>query len=119
MRITSVRTRPLALAFKKPYRWAGRVDFGAINVLVEIKTDEGITGYGESIAARPADSVIAAPNGVGFLLLGESPFDIEQPTPPHPSPSVLAISAKQFTMPAWRSCGARACGSTTRASWRC
>ncbi len=78
MRITSIRTRPLALAFQEPYHWAGRVDYGAVNVLVEVETDEGITGCGESTAARPADGVIAALRGVAPLLIGESPFDIER-----------------------------------------
>lgn len=78
MRITALRTRPLALAFKEPYHWAGRVDYGAVNVLVEVETDEGITGYGESTAARPAEGVVAALQGVAGLLVGEPPADIER-----------------------------------------
>ncbi len=78
MKITFLHTRPLALAFKEPYHWAGRVDYGAVNVLVEVGTDEGIAGYGESTAARPADGVMAALHGIAPLLIGEPPFDIER-----------------------------------------
>lgn len=77
MKITSLHTRPLVLAFREPYHWAGRVDYGAVNVLIEVGTDEGITGYGESTAARPADGVMAALHGIAPLLIGQSPFDIE------------------------------------------
>ncbi len=78
MKITSIRTRPLALPFKEPYHWAGRADYGTVNVLVEVETDEGIIGYGESTAARPAEGVIAALQGIAPLLIGESPFDSER-----------------------------------------
>ncbi len=81
MKITDIRARPLALAFKKPYHWAGRVDYGAVNLLVEVETDEGITGYGETTAARPADIAFAALRGVAPLFIGESPFDIERLMP--------------------------------------
>lgn len=78
MKITAIRTRPLALAFREPYHWAGRVDYGAVNLLVEVETDAGITGYGETTAARPADIASAALRGITPLFIGESPFDIER-----------------------------------------
>ena len=78
MKITAIRTRPLALAFKEPYHWAGRCDLGAVTVLIEVETDEGLTGYGESTASRPAEGVISQLQGIAPLLIGESPFDVER-----------------------------------------
>ncbi len=78
MKITAVRTRPLALAFKEPYHWAGRCDLGAVNLLVEVETDEGLTGYGESTAARPAEGASSLLQGVTPLFIGEPPCDVER-----------------------------------------
>jgi L-alanine-DL-glutamate epimerase-like enolase superfamily enzyme len=78
MKITEVRLRPLALAFKEPYHWAGRVDIGAVNVLVEVDTTDGITGYGVSTAGFPAEGAVRLLHGIVPLLVGRSPFDIER-----------------------------------------
>ena len=75
MKITSIRLTPLFLEFKEPYHWAGRVDRGAAVVLVEVETDEGIVGVGESTAALPAESTVAALRGVSALFIGESVWD--------------------------------------------
>jgi len=78
MKISQIRTTPLALRFKAPYYWAGRCDLGSVVVLVEVETDEGIVGIGESTAGRPAEGVISLLRGVSPLFVGESPFDIER-----------------------------------------
>jgi muconate cycloisomerase len=78
LRITQVRTTPLALAFRKPYHWSGRRDEGATVVLVEVETDEGIAGVGESTAGRPAEGTDAALRGVAPLFEGESPWDLQR-----------------------------------------
>lgn len=78
MKITALRATPLALRFREPYHWAGRVDYGAVNLLVEVETDEGISGYGETTAARPADIAFTALQGVAPLFEGRSPFEVER-----------------------------------------
>ena len=78
MRISRIVTTPLFLQFKEPYHWAGRVDYGAAVVLVEVETDEGITGIGESTAAFPADGTVSALQGVAPLFLGQSVFDFQR-----------------------------------------
>lgn len=78
MKIASMKTTPLALAFKEPYHWAGRVDYAAAVVLVEVETDDGLTGVGESVAAFPAEGTVAALQGVAPLFIGEPVFDIER-----------------------------------------
>jgi L-alanine-DL-glutamate epimerase-like enolase superfamily enzyme len=78
MKIAAIKTTPLALAFKEPYHWAGRVDYAAAVVLVEVETDEGLTGIGESVAAFPAEGTVAELRGVAPLFIGEPVFDIER-----------------------------------------
>jgi L-alanine-DL-glutamate epimerase-like enolase superfamily enzyme len=78
MKIARLATTPLALAFKEPYHWAGRVDHAAAVVLVEVETDDGLVGIGESVAAFPAEGTVAALQGVAPLFVGQSAFDIER-----------------------------------------
>ncbi|MEE4274609.1 MAG: mandelate racemase/muconate lactonizing enzyme family protein [Thermoleophilia bacterium] len=78
MRIADIRTTPLMLAFKEPYHWAGRVDHGAGVVLVEVETDDGLVGVGESVAALPADGTVAAIRAVTPLFLGQPAHDVER-----------------------------------------
>jgi L-alanine-DL-glutamate epimerase-like enolase superfamily enzyme len=78
MKITRIKTTPLALRLKEPYHWAGRVDYGAALVLVEVETDAGLVGLGESTAGFPAESTIQLLQGVAPLFLGEPVFDIER-----------------------------------------
>ena len=78
MKIAAIKTTPLALAYSEPYHWAGRVDYAAAVVLVEVETDDGLVGIGESVAAFPAEGTVAALQGVTPLFIGESVFDIER-----------------------------------------
>jgi L-alanine-DL-glutamate epimerase-like enolase superfamily enzyme len=78
MKIAAIKATPLALAFRQPYHWAGRVDHAAAVVLVEVETDDGLLGVGESVAAFPADGTVAALQGVAPLFVGQPVFDIER-----------------------------------------
>jgi muconate cycloisomerase len=77
MKIREIRTTPLALPFKEPYHWAGRLDLGATLVLIEVETDTGIVGIGESVGTRPAHATAEMIRAASRFFLGESPFDIE------------------------------------------
>ena len=55
MKIIDIRTTPLLCKFKQPYHWAQGVTLGAAVILIEVETDEGITGIGESVAARQSN----------------------------------------------------------------
>ncbi len=78
MKIAAISTTPLALAFKEPYHWAGRVDHGAAVVLVEVETDDGLVGIGESVSAFPAEGTVAELRGVAPLVIGQPVHDIER-----------------------------------------
>jgi L-alanine-DL-glutamate epimerase-like enolase superfamily enzyme len=78
MKISGIKTTPLLLPFKEPYYWAGRVDLGTAVILVEVETDEGLVGVGESTAGLPAEGVLQALQGVVPCFIGEPVFDIER-----------------------------------------
>jgi L-alanine-DL-glutamate epimerase-like enolase superfamily enzyme len=78
MRISSIVATPLFLEFKEPYHWAGRVDYGASVVLVEVQTDDGVTGVGESTAAFPADGTVSALRDIAPVFVGQSAFDFQR-----------------------------------------
>lgn len=75
MKITDIRTTPLLVPYKKPYHWAqGTVD-GATVILVEVETDEGITGYGECIGTPSVAAIQAHLKLAGEICIGRSPFE--------------------------------------------
>ena len=78
MKIARIQTTPLALAFNEPYHWAGRVDHAAAVVLVEVETDDGLVGIGESVAGFPAEGTVAALQGVAPLFEDQPVFDVER-----------------------------------------
>jgi L-alanine-DL-glutamate epimerase-like enolase superfamily enzyme len=78
MKITQIKTTPLALRFKEPYHWAGRVDYGCAVVLIEVETDSGLTGVGESTAGFPAEATVQLLKGVAPQFTGQPVFDIER-----------------------------------------
>ena len=75
MRISEVVTTPLWIPYKQPYHWAHGVTLGAGVVLVEVRTDEGVTGYGESIATPSAEAICTYLSLAADLCIGRSPFE--------------------------------------------
>jgi muconate cycloisomerase len=80
LRITAVRLTPLFLPFQQPYHWAYGVTEGAEPVLVEIDTDAGVTGIGESVGATDAATVASALRRITPDLIGHDGFDIARLT---------------------------------------
>lgn len=78
MRITAIECTPLSLPFSEPYHWAGRVDHGATVVLVRVRTDAGIVGVGESLAALDAGATLAGLRQVAPLFVGQPAHDVER-----------------------------------------
>lgn len=80
MKITDLRTTILSVPFSKPTFWPfGRWD-GSTVIVIEIETDEGITGLGESICLQnlAAEAVELLIQGTKPLLIGQDPFDTER-----------------------------------------
>jgi L-alanine-DL-glutamate epimerase-like enolase superfamily enzyme len=80
VRITEVRLTPLFLPYRQPYYWAYGIVDGAETVLVEVDTDAGVTGVGESVGATDAAAVLAALRRVTPDLVGHEAFDIARLT---------------------------------------
>ena len=75
MKISKVVTTPLLVPYKKPYHWAQGVIQGAEVILVEVHTDNGFVGYGESIATPSAEAIQAFIKLAGDICLDQTPFD--------------------------------------------
>jgi muconate cycloisomerase len=70
MKITAIRTTPLLCKLKQPYHWAQGVNYAAPVILIEVETDAGIVGIGESVASptlMPVHAIIrdAIPHFIG------------------------------------------------------
>lgn len=75
MKISEIVTTPLWIPYKQPYHFAQGVILGAGVILVEVRTDEGVTGYGESIATPSAEGIQAYIARAADLCIGRSPFE--------------------------------------------
>ncbi|MGP4023906.1 mandelate racemase/muconate lactonizing enzyme family protein [Actinomadura sp. 3N407] len=78
MRITAVRATPVAVPYRSDEVWAFGRRSGLVSVLVEVDTDEGLTGLGEAAAYPSADIVLGALRSVEPLVVGSDPLRIEQ-----------------------------------------
>ena len=75
MKISEVLTTPLWIPYEQPFHWSQGVTHGAEVILVEVHTDDGVVGYGESIAAPSADAVRAQLSLAADFCVGRSPFE--------------------------------------------
>ena len=78
MLITGIRTTPLLVRNKVPYHWAHGVTYGAEVILVEVQTDDGISGYGECIGTPSAAGVMSFVDLAAQHVIGQSVFRSRQ-----------------------------------------
>jgi len=78
VRITGIRATPVAVPFTREETWAFGRRRGLISVLVELTTDEGVTGLGEAAAYPAAPVVEATLRSIEPLVVGADPFAIER-----------------------------------------
>lgn len=84
MKITEVEAIPLRMPLAHPYELAIGTRLKAHVVIVVVRTDEGIVGYGDAspadglpIASETQDSIVAVVrNHLAHLLLGENPLEV-------------------------------------------
>ena len=72
--ITAVKTTPLLVPYSELYYWAQGVIEGAAVVLVEVHTDAGIVGYGESIGSPSPTAIEEYLAGAARICIGRNPF---------------------------------------------
>ncbi len=74
MKITEIKTTPLLVPYTKPFYWAqGTID-GACVILVEVHTDNGIIGFGESIGSPSPRGVQLYLDEAARICKGRDPF---------------------------------------------
>ena len=74
MKITEVRTTPLLVPYSEPFYWAHGVMGGASVVMVEVHTDAGIIGFGESIGSPVPTAMVSYINLAARHCVGRDPF---------------------------------------------
>ena len=75
MKISEIVTTPLWIPYKQPFHCSQGVTHGAEVILVEVHTDDGVVGYGESIATPSAEAVRAHLSLAADFCIGRSPFE--------------------------------------------
>jgi glucarate dehydratase len=72
MKITNVRLTPVNIPLDIPFLWTGGLYPGTTKVVIEVETDEGLTGLGEA----PSDELMPALKGLADRVVGNDPLDI-------------------------------------------
>lgn len=75
MKIRNIRTTPLLCAFKQAYHWSQGINWAAPVILIEVETDAGILGIGESVASPVIAPVLAILQDAIPHFLGKSAYD--------------------------------------------
>ena len=72
MKITRIRATQVNIPLEAPLLWTGGLYPGASKTIVEVETDEGLTGLGEA----PSVAVAATIEQMGEVLTGADPLDV-------------------------------------------
>ena len=74
MKIKSINCYPLLINNKYPYYWSHGIINSTEIILIEIEAENGVKGYGESIATPSGEGVKAFIDSASGLLIGEDIF---------------------------------------------
>jgi L-alanine-DL-glutamate epimerase-like enolase superfamily enzyme len=82
MKITEIRWTPVLFRYRQPEIASYGSRTGQVNLIVEVDTDQGITGLGETYTASGVwlEAVCGALEAARKLLIGEDPRDVERLT---------------------------------------
>jgi glucarate dehydratase len=75
MKIVETKVTQVSMPLQAPIRWAYGTRTTTVRNVVQIKTDEGLVGLGESRGSIQVASLISA---FGKKLIGEDPFNLER-----------------------------------------
>jgi len=78
MKIESVQATPVTIAFTEPEIWSQGVRHGVTAIVVEVATNAGITGVGESVPAPSPEVTLAAIDSAAKTILGKDPRQIQR-----------------------------------------
>lgn len=74
MKITDVRVTPVNIPLELPFFWTAGLYPGTSKVVIEVETDEGITGLGEA----PSPHLAPVVQSLAPRLIGKDPLDIAE-----------------------------------------
>ncbi|MBA2518280.1 MAG: mandelate racemase/muconate lactonizing enzyme family protein [Chloroflexia bacterium] len=77
MKITNVESRLLYVPFTRPQVWASGARPGSTRLLITLHTDDGLTGYGETICLHEFIQPVVE-RTIAPLVIGHDPHDIER-----------------------------------------
>ncbi|MFN0167196.1 MAG: mandelate racemase/muconate lactonizing enzyme family protein [Bryobacteraceae bacterium] len=80
MKIREIRFTTVSVPFIEPEIWSGGSRPGVTSVIVEVETDDGLTGIGEALPAPSVEVTLAALGNMRDLVVGEDPLRIEHLT---------------------------------------
>jgi glucarate dehydratase len=75
MKITSTKVTTVMIPLEAPIRWGYGTRTNTVRNIVEVHTDEGLVGWGESRGSKQVRGLIEQ---FGKRIVGENPFDIER-----------------------------------------
>src|ERR1700681_1002391 len=76
MKILAVKTTVVNVPFVAPLRWSGGVEDGWSRCIVEMTTDMGVVGLGETLGGDVTKLLIDT--NVAPMFLGENPHNLEK-----------------------------------------
>ena len=75
MKVVDIEFTPIFIPYKNPYHWAQGITEGAELILVKLRTDKGIEGYGESIATPSRKAILSFLDQAKKLIIGKDIYE--------------------------------------------
>lgn len=76
MKITSIKVTVINVAFIAPIRWSGGANADWTRLVIEMETDDGLVGLGETLGGNTTKTLIDSE--IAPMFMGEDPFDLER-----------------------------------------
>ena len=76
MRIGEIKVTVVNVPFLAPIRWSGGANEDWTRLVIEMRTDDGLLGLGETLGGTVTKALIDTE--IAPMFLGENPFDIER-----------------------------------------
>jgi glucarate dehydratase len=74
MKITNITVTPVNIPLETPFLWTGGYYPGTSKAIIEVETDEGITGLGEA----PSSHLAPVIQDLVPRIIGKNPLDIAE-----------------------------------------
>jgi len=78
LRITDVQITPVRIPFKEPIRLSFAEETSFASAIIQVQTDEGIVGIGETCHTAQVDPILPMLKRIAELAVGEDPTDLER-----------------------------------------